>query len=277
MDGFTPETIIDQPIPLLGGGFTPVAGSVSNANDSIAETPIQQVDRKFPQAQIAQQTISESLNTETKRITGEYTFEQLGAILVGLFKQGISGEIKISPDGIVAKNVNGEITFALDGATGDATFKGTIEAAGFTIADETGLHSLNNFITGATTPSGAQNTTSSSYTDITSQTLSFTLARQSRVLIMYSTNMLNTSAGADGTGSNVCLTLDGTDETGSVLVGTGTPTAFGVVFVSASASTIQTLAAGAHTIKLRMRSVQPAGTTQTNISAASLIYIIFGS
>lgn len=125
-----PITIVDQSIPLLDGSNLPSSGNNSNPvlSGSVAEVPITQVDQAFPVANVAQETISQSLNTETKRILAEYTFESLGAIRIGGFVQGVSGEINISPDGITAKNVNGDTTFTLNGATGDATFKGTVTA-----------------------------------------------------------------------------------------------------------------------------------------------------
>lgn len=130
MDGLQPQTIADQPIPLLDGGFTPTIGNATNPvmADSGASSPNVSVDQRFPPARVAQETIAQSLNTETKRILADYSFESLGAISIGEFIQGVSGDIKLSPDGIVAENVNGETTFALDGATGDATFKGEVKA-----------------------------------------------------------------------------------------------------------------------------------------------------
>lgn len=125
-----PETIVDQPLPLIDGAILASTGNNSNPVTSNAdvEVPTTQVDKSFPPALIAQETVSQSIDTATKRIKGTYTFESLGAISIGEFQQGISGEIKISPDGIEATNVNGDTTFTLDGSTGNATFKGTLEA-----------------------------------------------------------------------------------------------------------------------------------------------------
>lgn len=123
-----PQTITDQPIPLLTGNQTDPLGSASNPVVSDAIVPTTQVDKVFPLAIIAQETIAQSINTETKKILGTYTFESLGAIQIGNFSQGVSGQVVISPDGITGKNVNGDITFSIDGTTGDATFLGTLSA-----------------------------------------------------------------------------------------------------------------------------------------------------
>jgi len=90
--------------------------------------PTTQVDKKFPPRNFARETISETLNTRTKKILGEFTFGQVGAIAIGVYENGVSGDIRITPNGITARNINGETTFSIDGTTGDAVFKGTITA-----------------------------------------------------------------------------------------------------------------------------------------------------
>jgi hypothetical protein len=125
-----PETITDQPVPLIDGSTLVASGSASSpvTANSVAETPQVITDVVLPDVPIAVETNSQSIDTETKRIKGNYTFESLGAISIGEFAQGVSGAIKISPDGISGININGDQTFAIDGSTGDASFAGTLEA-----------------------------------------------------------------------------------------------------------------------------------------------------
>lgn len=133
-----PETIIDQPIPLLGEGTNPSSGS--NSAPSVgSSTPIPdiQADRKFVPKVIAVETIGQSINTQTRTILGQYTFESLGAISIGTYVNGVSGSIQISPDGVIATNSDGEVTFTLDGVTGDATFAGTIQSGSVISGDIT--------------------------------------------------------------------------------------------------------------------------------------------
>lgn len=132
-----PQTIYDAPVPLIGGSDTANTGSNSSSaySGSDVYTPGNQVDQKFPPKIVAQQTISESIDTQSRAIKGAYTFEQLGAFRVGGFEFGVSGEILISPDGIVATNVNGDETFALNGATGDAVFSGEIRSGSLVTGD----------------------------------------------------------------------------------------------------------------------------------------------
>ena len=122
-----PTEITDNPITLLDGTTTDASGSNTDSDTSVVLVPNTQVDQTFPQAVIAHETISQSLNTETKRIMADYTFESLGAITISSPIHPLAN-ISISGEGIVATDANGATTFTLDGETGDATFKGTILA-----------------------------------------------------------------------------------------------------------------------------------------------------
>jgi len=106
---------------------TDATGSVNYEGKTVA-SPSTRVDKQFPVKNIARETLSESINTRTKRILGNYTFGALGAISIGSYENGVSGDIRITPDGLTARNINGVTTFFIDGVTGDATFLGTISA-----------------------------------------------------------------------------------------------------------------------------------------------------
>jgi hypothetical protein len=82
----------------------------------------------FPTYISAKEVISVSLDTQKRKILGSYSFSETGAIQIGKYVSGVSGEIKISPDGLVATNKDGDATITIDGTTGDATFLGTIAA-----------------------------------------------------------------------------------------------------------------------------------------------------
>lgn len=125
-DVYYPHEIQDQQ---LGDTYE------TSGDDNLGKTysteiykPLTNLDKNFPSRVIAHETLSSSLDTRAKRIRGEYQFSKEGAIVVGGYVAGTSGEVAISPDGITAKNVNNETTFSIDGTTGDAVFKGTINA-----------------------------------------------------------------------------------------------------------------------------------------------------
>lgn len=123
---YYPQTIENVNLP-LENSITPVQIQPVRAKGNVFE-PKTEVNKTFPENRIAYTVISETLNTQERKILAEYSFGKSGAIQIGEYKAGESGEIKISPNGIVAKNSSGLTTFSLDGTTGNATFRGTIQA-----------------------------------------------------------------------------------------------------------------------------------------------------
>jgi hypothetical protein len=131
-DIYTPDTISDQPLPVLEyetGSQTTGSGVMSDTKkDGVLTSPATIPPRPPPNIPIARKVINETLNTDSRQILGQYTFGQVGALQVGTYENGVSGDIRISPNGITGRNVNGETTFSIDGTTGNATFKGTLQA-----------------------------------------------------------------------------------------------------------------------------------------------------
>jgi hypothetical protein len=82
----------------------------------------------LPTRRVAHEVISSSLNTKSRKILGEFEFTQTGAIQIGKYENGVSGDVRLTPAGIVARNKSGTTTFALDGDAGSATFMGEIQA-----------------------------------------------------------------------------------------------------------------------------------------------------
>lgn len=96
-------------------------------------TPNAEDGKSFPPATIARSVIADSFDTQSRRILSDYSFGEHGSLSVGKFEPGVSGDVKISPAGIVARNKDGKTTITMDATTGDATFMGTL-AAGSLIA-----------------------------------------------------------------------------------------------------------------------------------------------
>lgn len=124
-DSYEPSTIVDQPVPLISGGTTEASGS-NSGEDGITTKVIQ--DKVIPKTIIAVDVTSDSLDTQTRAIKGSYSFEQMGALQIGSFASGLTGQILISPDGIVALDKTGASTITVDGITGDVTIKGTLRS-----------------------------------------------------------------------------------------------------------------------------------------------------
>ena len=123
---YSPEVIAAIPLPNT-------TESTQQASDSTSDNNVPQAEKipysvKFPVKAVAVELLSTVLNTKSKKILGNFTFGVIGAISIGNYVNGVSGDIRISPDGIVGRNINGTTTFSIDGTTGDAVFAGTIQA-----------------------------------------------------------------------------------------------------------------------------------------------------
>lgn len=111
-----PETVVEED------------KSTTNYVGKVIQSPSTEVNKLFPPKNIARETIGSALNTKTKKILGDFSFAQAGAISIGVYENGVSGDIRITPNGLVARDINGVETIAIDGTTGDAVFRGTIQA-----------------------------------------------------------------------------------------------------------------------------------------------------
>lgn len=121
---YTPETMADTPFPQSDQQSASVTQSTTNQVYGQAST----VDTALPTPQIASQVLGDTLNTTSKKILQEFTFTKTGALQMGDFQQGISGDLRIDEFGIVARNKGGDITISVDGDTGNAVFAGIISA-----------------------------------------------------------------------------------------------------------------------------------------------------
>ena len=72
--------------------------------------------------------INARLDTSAKTILGDFTFGASGALQIGTYSAGVSGDVKISPAGILARDKDNATTIAIDGTTGNVTMSGTITA-----------------------------------------------------------------------------------------------------------------------------------------------------
>lgn len=125
---YYPETIDENPLPTQEG----VVGFESSQETSKEEYKQPTIkSQPLPTRRVAYEVLASSLNTKSRKILAEFEFTQSGALQIGNYDPGVSGDIKISPNGIVARDSAGLTTFALDGTTGNATFKGEVQAGAF--------------------------------------------------------------------------------------------------------------------------------------------------
>lgn len=118
---YKPEVIQDTPF------FGSSAASSQKSNGQVFY-PDTIPNNSFPQSIIARDIKSVSIDSTARKILGSYSFGRMGAIQIGNYQSGVSGDVRISPSGIVARDSAGNNTFALDATTGDAVFKGTVAA-----------------------------------------------------------------------------------------------------------------------------------------------------
>ena len=121
---YTPTVIEDSPLP--GEVSIPMVSSGSTSGDVVKPQKIG--ENNLPTQRIAVEVIGKSLDTKSRKIIGVFDFTEYGAIHIGKYEYAQSGDIRLSPNGIVARNQNGDTTFALDGDTGDAVFAGQIRS-----------------------------------------------------------------------------------------------------------------------------------------------------
>lgn len=145
---YTPEVIESSPLP---GDNSIVVSDPSTQSGSEANgySPTTIKENFVPTKRVATELLSTKLNTQSRKVMGEFTFTPQGAFKVGDYKAGEHGELRFSPDGLVAINKNGLTTVAIDGDTGDATFAGTIQA-GTLISGAVAVGDGNILIDGAT-------------------------------------------------------------------------------------------------------------------------------
>ena len=120
---YTPEVIQDSPFPQEAG-----AEQTTTEGSGATLSPTETKDTPLPVRRIAAELIGASFNTKSRKILAEFQFTESGALQIGKYLKNLSGDLRISPNGIIARNSSGNTTFAIDGDTGDATFAGTILA-----------------------------------------------------------------------------------------------------------------------------------------------------
>ena len=300
---FHPTEIQETPFPLSESIFQ----TESKAAGGGDFRPIITKENPWPAKKVAVELLSTALNTRSKKILQEFALQDSGSIQIGDFKEGISGDLRITPNGLTARDLAGITTFSIDGVSGDAIFKGiiqgrsliaglvvvgdnavlidgetgdiTINSGKLTIYDEdevsildaTGLkNSAFNFDTVfSSTIQNINNTT----TDLSDMTITFTFKRETELLLMATclTDFLfNTSTGT----AKLSINVDGVDQTPQGVLSATHGSAHNTLLqVTLTTHKFVTLGAGSHTIKLRGTH---SGTDTANFGDKQLTYITLG-
>lgn len=115
-------------VPPLTEGLGATIGGV--AGGRLATTVANAINSS---GNLTNDVINAKLDTQAKTILGSFSFGASGAIQIGTYSAGVSGDVKISPNGILGRNKDNVTTFSIDATTGDATFGGTLAAAAGTL------------------------------------------------------------------------------------------------------------------------------------------------
>jgi hypothetical protein len=121
---YEPEVIVENPFP---NQESPVIPQTTKPPEG-TYNPTTTKEKSFPTRKIATELLSTALNTRSKKILQEFELTQSGGFKIGNFEEGVSGEITITPNGIVTKDKAGIVTIAIYGDDGSGVFKGSIQA-----------------------------------------------------------------------------------------------------------------------------------------------------
>ena len=128
---YSQEIIEEVPFP----GQVIVADTTTKGQSGETFTQPESKEKKFPVKRTAIELLSTALNTRSRKILQQFELQQSGGFQIGNFQEGISGDLRLTPDGMVARNRSGIETIAVDGDTGDAIFAGQIRAGSTIVAD----------------------------------------------------------------------------------------------------------------------------------------------
>lgn len=121
---FQQEIVQDNPFPgEILEQYTP--SSATNVGEF---TPSVSQNKPFPIKRTAVELLATALNTRSRKILEAFELQQSGGFQIGNFKEGLTGDLRITPNGITARDISGLITFLLDGTDGSAIFRGEVRA-----------------------------------------------------------------------------------------------------------------------------------------------------
>jgi hypothetical protein len=128
---YVPTEVTDTPFPQS----TPIVTAATQTANGESFTPPETSTNSFPKKLIAHETLSSVFNTVSKKVLKMFTLDQSGGFQIGKYEEGVSGDVRITPNGILGRDQAGNTTFAVDADTGDATFKGTLQAGSVIAGD----------------------------------------------------------------------------------------------------------------------------------------------
>ena len=125
-DEYSPEVIDENPFPGQDAQNINVVTSKSGGTYNPAKSD----ERTFPIKRTAVELLSTTLNTRSRKILQSFDLEQSGGLQIGTFKDGETGDIRLTPNGITGRDTDGIVSFTLD-TDGNLVVKGEIKSGSF--------------------------------------------------------------------------------------------------------------------------------------------------
>ena len=324
------EVIEETPFPTEDAQPIVLAPTTGTAS---VRTPTTTKEKTFSKKRVAIELLSTALNTRSKKVLQSFELAQSGGFQIGDFKQGISGDLRITPNGLTARDIAGLTTFTIDGTTGDAIFKGLVRSGSLisgiitvggegngdgyiSVLDETrtervlidsagvyifdgkvtiensdgaasfdasGLISTTNVTSGNTNASPTTAFTTATYVDISGSSMTFTLARSARVLILLTvhSSQAQTNATLDMSG-RVFYTVDlnGSDQNPDIVIDAIYNEVDGdrdnVIRSTYTTTMLKTFPSGSNTIKAKYK-IDTAVNITATLHKWDLTYILLGT
>lgn len=273
---YKPEVIQDTPFP-----GQEIQSATQSSGTQQVSTPTTTKSGMFPVKKVATELLSTALNTRSKKILQEFELQQSGGLKIGDYKEGTSGDLRITPNGITARDNAGITTFAIDGTTGDATFRGIVQAADFTVVDEKGLVSLNSFDSDSVEVF-LKTITSGTYVDVSGASLDFNLNRETNVLILVNINCyIGNMVDTDDAQGLLVVNVDGSNfgnivlSYNDVLMYTPNFSSTESRRVTLGGNQLKSLSSGDHTIKIQAKILGP-NSERLEITTLHLTYVTLG-
>jgi len=236
------------------------------------------IERKLSGDQIDSVRIKDAAITNAKIDSLTWDKGQGGTLSLG-GAANVDGVLSLKDASDVEK-----ILFDKDGITitdGKITVK---DSSDTTIIDAFGLVSTANFANDSVSASNVISTTSTSFIDVDSITLTTpTLSREANILILFTVQAaINTSDGSSGDWFVLfILDIDGVEQIANYIGQGGSKSAGGdqngVGWMTPTIHAITSLAAGSHVIKVKWEVVNNSGTGKAYAMKRTLSYVLLGN
>ena len=121
---FEPTTEQETPFP----GEPEILATESQSSTGGNYSPASTKEKSMPVKRLAYELMSTAMNTRSRKVLQEFTLQQSGGFKIGNYEDGVTGDLRLTPNGITARDIAGLTTFAIDGTSGNAIFAGELRS-----------------------------------------------------------------------------------------------------------------------------------------------------